>query len=135
MPAKGQDMQASRVIAKLLGPLFLAIGVGMLINAGTYRTIATEALKSFTLIYFSGLVTLLGGLAIVIAHNIWAKDWRVIITVFGWLAVLGGIIRIVVPQVAAQIGTAMFALPGFFPAVGIVVLALGAFLGFKGTRP
>ena len=33
------------------------------------------------------------GLAIVLVHNVWTFDWRVIITILGWLAVLGGIFR------------------------------------------
>jgi hypothetical protein len=37
------------------------------------------------LIYFSGLITLAVGLAILNVHHFWTRDWRSIITVFGWL--------------------------------------------------
>jgi hypothetical protein len=41
--------------------------------------------------YLSGLLSLLAGLAIVNLHNTWRADWRVIITVLGWLMTIGGI--------------------------------------------
>ena len=55
------------------------------------------------LIYLSGVLSLLAGLAIVIAHNRWSGGWPVIITVLGWLMVIGGVIRIVVPQVVQTV--------------------------------
>jgi hypothetical protein len=40
MPAKGQDtMQAPSIIARLLGPLLAAVGIGMLTNTETDRVI------------------------------------------------------------------------------------------------
>jgi hypothetical protein len=53
----------------------------------------------------SGLLSLLAGLAIVNLHNTWCADWRVIVTILGWLMTIGGVIRIIVPQVAVAIGS------------------------------
>ena len=134
MPAKGQDIHVPRSIflAKLIGPLFVAIGVGMLVNQAVYQAIAVEALRSYALIYLSGLLVLLGGLSIVILHNVWAPDWRVIITVLGWLGVIGGLVRIVLPQLTQSIGAAVFPRQAIFVVAALVVLVLGGFLSFKG---
>jgi hypothetical protein len=78
------------------------------------------------------LVSLLAGLAIVNLHNTWRADWRVIITVLGWLVTIGGIIRIVVPQVAIAIGSTIYSGRGPTIVVALIVGALGAFLSFKG---
>ena len=41
MPAKGQDtMDKSLIIARLIGPVLAAIGIGMLVNQAMYREIA-----------------------------------------------------------------------------------------------
>jgi hypothetical protein len=125
-------VQTSRYIAKLLGPLLVAIGAGLLLNPDVYRAMAEEFLKSHALIYLSGLIALVGGLAIVIVHNIWAADWRVVITLFGWAAVIGGVARIVFPQLAEALGRAMLAQPGLITGAWIIVLALGAWLSFMG---
>ena len=125
-------MQRSIYLAKLIGPPMAAIGAGLLVNGATFRAMAEEFLRGYALIFLAGLLALVAGLAIVQAHNVWSKDWRVIITVFGWLALIGGAVRIVVPQLAAQVGTAMFAQSGIVVAAGLVMIALGAFLSFKG---
>lgn len=134
MPAKGQDIHVSRSIflVKLIGPLFVAMGIGLLVNQSVYRAMAGEFLRSYALIYLSGLLALLGGLAIVNLHNEWTKDWRVIITVLGWLSLIGGFIRITLPQLVQPIGTAMFAHQAVVIIAALVMLGLGGFLSFKG---
>jgi uncharacterized membrane protein len=139
MPAKGLDTgmntsSTSRYLARLIGPVFLAIGVGMLINAPIYRTMGEQFLSSYALIYLSGLLALPAGIAILLAHNVWAADWRLIITVLGWLAVIGGAVRIVLPQFVQYVGGAIFHL-SMLPFIGgVVVFVLGGVLSFFGYR-
>jgi hypothetical protein len=76
-------MDRSMFLARLLGPTFVAIALGMLINLGMYESITAEALHPGIVFYLSGLLSLLAGLAIVNLHNTWCMDWRVIITVLG----------------------------------------------------
>jgi hypothetical protein len=125
-------MALSRYLAKLIGPLFLAIGVGLVFNTATYRTMAEQFLANYALIYLSGLVALVVGIAIVLAHNVWTGDWRVIITILGWLAILGGIIRIVFPQFVASIGMSMFHASAMPHVAGVAVIVLGAVLSYFG---
>src|SRR5262245_66353322 len=102
----------------------------MLINLGIYESMIAEALHPGILFYLSGLLSLLAGLAIINLHNTWRKDWRVIITVLGWLMTIGGIVRIVVPQIAVAIGSTVYS--GRAPKVvaALIVGTLGAFLSF-----
>ena len=132
MPAKGQDMAASTYLAKLIGPIFLTIGIGMLVNGPFYRVLIGEALASHVLIYLSGVLSLLAGLAIVIAHNRWSGGWPVIITVLGWLMVIGGVIRIVVPQVVQTVAAIVYTGRAAIIVVAILCVGLGGFLSFKG---
>ncbi|MEX0841134.1 MAG: hypothetical protein WD039_02465 [Xanthobacteraceae bacterium] len=125
-------MRTSVFLAKLIGPLLAAIGVGMLVNAGLYQRMAAEFLQSYALIYVSGLLALVAGLAIVNSHNVWAADWRIVITILGWLATIGGVCRIVAPQLVTAIGVAIFPHGAALMAAGIAVLAIGGFLSFKG---
>ena len=45
-------MSTSVFLAKLIGPILIVIGVGMLVNARVYRALAEEFLRSHALIYF-----------------------------------------------------------------------------------
>jgi hypothetical protein len=132
MPAKGQDMQTSIFLAKLMGPVLLVIGIGMLANTAGYRAMAEEFLGSRALIYLAGLLALVPGLAIVLVHNVWTLDWRVLITVLGWLATIGGVFRILFPQHVTTIGSTIIARPHMMTGSGIVMVAAGAILGFFG---
>jgi hypothetical protein len=134
VPAKGQDasMQTSVYLAKLIGPVFVAIGAGMLWNARVYQDMAHDFIRNQSLIYLSGLLAMPVGLAIVLAHNVWTPDWRVVITVIGWLAVIGGALRIALPQRVQTIGGALVGNNAAMKIGSFVVLALGLVLCFTG---
>jgi uncharacterized membrane protein YjjB (DUF3815 family) len=78
------------------------------------------------------LLSLLASLAIVNLHNRWQTDWRVIITALGWLMTIGGIMRIVLPQVAIAVGSTIYGGRASTVVAALVVGTLGAFLSFKG---
>ena len=101
-------MERSSFLARLIGPTSVAIALGMLVNLSTYERMIAEALHPGILLYLSGLLSLLAGLAIINLHNTWHMDWRVIITVLGWLMTIGGIIRIVAPQITVAIGSTIY---------------------------
>jgi len=57
-----------------------------------FRAILPEFIRSPTLLYLAGFLRLFGGLALVLTHNIWVLDWRLIIALVGWV----NIVRVVV---------------------------------------
>ena len=131
MPAKGQDlMNTSIFLAKLIGPVMLAVGIGIFANAAVYRVLADEFLRSRALIYLSGLLLMTAGLAVVLNHNAWVLNWPVLITILGWLAVVGGAIRIVMPQGTERIGRRVLRNDMNLKIAGAVWLAVGGILSF-----
>jgi len=127
-----EPAQPSHAIARLAGPVLVTIGVGMLANGATYRVMAAQFLDTLPLIYFSGILALTAGLAILNRHPQWTADWRSAVTAVGWLLTCVGAFRIIAPQFANFIATAAIANGGFFTGAGVVLLALGGFITFKG---
>jgi hypothetical protein len=125
-------MQRSIFLAKLIGPLFFFMGVSLVVNNEAFRLMADQLLRNYALIYISGTITLVAGLAMVNLHNLWVRDWRVAVTILGWLGVIGGIIRIVVPQHAAAIGAAELTRPWILITAGLVLGLVGAWLSYIG---
>jgi len=126
-------MQRSIYLAKLIGPVSVAIGVGMLLNAPIFRILAEQFLSSYALIFLAGLLTLTAGIALVLAHNVWVGDWRLIITLIGWLSVIGGTFRIVAPNLVVRIGDTVIGHAGeLFIFAGFAVLVLGCVLSYFG---
>lgn len=102
------NVQPAVFIARLIGPTLFVIGIGVLLNEANYAAMITEAAHSPTIIYLSGLLTLPLGLAILNVYRTWTADWRVIITILGWLLVIGGAIRIVLPQLTATLASTLY---------------------------
>jgi hypothetical protein len=95
-------------IARLAGPVLVVIGIGVLLNLQHYIALIAEAVRSPMLIYIAGLLALTGGLAMLNAYRAWTADWRVVVTVLGWLMVIGGVFRIALPRLTAGLAAAVY---------------------------
>ena len=81
-----------------------------------------------------GALGFTAGLAIVLTHNVWVWGWPVIVTILGWLMMLRGAVRILVPQQLGDLGARMLRRsPNLLPIGGVVALVLGAVLCFFGN--
>ena len=121
-------MGNSVFLARLIGPLMLTVGIGIFVNGAIYRMLADEFLRSRALIYLSGLLTMTAGLALILTHNVWRADWPVIITILGWLAAIGGAVRIIAPQGTERVGRQVLKHKHGLTIAGAVWLAVGAVL-------
>jgi hypothetical protein len=120
----------SKTIAGLMGPTLLAMGLAMLLNLGSFAVMVEQVSHDIALIFVSGVLLFVAGLAIVRAHNIWT-GWPVVVTVLGWLAIIGGLVRLFFPTQLAAVVANMGQHRGYLIFVAIVLLLLGGFLSFK----
>jgi uncharacterized protein YjeT (DUF2065 family) len=125
-------METSLFLAQLIGPVLIVIGVGLLLKKTEFREMATDFLSSRALIFVSGLLTLVTGLAIVLTHNVWEFNWPVIITILGWLSVFGGVFRILFPDSVQSMGTSMLDKPAMMTVSGVIQIVLGLWLSYVG---
>jgi hypothetical protein len=124
-------MTLSKTIGGLLGPTLVAMALAMLLNLGTMSAIAAQIARDTALIFLSGVLLFVAGLAIVRVHNVWSGEWPVLVTILGWLALIAGVGRMFFPSrfagLATQFGTSRALLVGF----AIVFLLIGGFLCYK----
>ena len=129
-------MTVSKTIAAMLGPTLVASGAMLLLNLSAMPAILEEASKGPLLIIFAGYAAFVPGLSIVYFHNRWSSGWPVLITIFGWLSLIVGLVRMLFPmQLASVITWAAPVVSTTLPVVGIVFLLIGGFLSFKGFGP
>ena len=134
MPAKGRTVTHSRLIAGFIGPLLAAMGVAMLVNRELFPVIIDQISHDYGLIIVSGMLSLLAGIAIVRVHNVWS-GWRAIITLLGWLAIVGGLARMWMPQVAGPLADSFVANSAVLLLAGAALIVLGSFLSYKAYGP
>ena len=125
-------MTASIFIARLLGPVFAVVGIALLFKVETYRAILQEFIRSPALHYLAGFLGLLAGLAVVLTHNIWVFDWRLIITLIGWITLLRAVVTIFEPERIVALGNVVLSHRGAFLGAGAINLLIGLILGYFG---
>jgi uncharacterized membrane protein HdeD (DUF308 family) len=121
-------MANSKLIAGLIGPTLVAFAVATLLNLRSFPEFSSTA----TLIFVTGILMFVAGVAIVRSHNNWKGGWPLVVTILGWLAVLGGLVRLFFPiHLAANAGD-IGRNTGLVVTAAVVFLLLGGFLSFKG---
>jgi hypothetical protein len=125
-------MQTSIFIAKLIGPIMLVAGIAMLVNRKELDALAQELLRSHALLFLLGLIDLAIGLAIVLTHNVWVADWRLIITLLGWLLMLRGAVRVMIPDQVKPLGAKLLKNANAVTASLAVTTVLGLVLSYFG---
>ena len=80
---------SSKRIAALVGPTIVAMVISEfpLVQPHLYDA------QIPPVVYLSGVLMFVGGLAIVRAHNKWTRDWTVLITLSGWFFLALGLFR------------------------------------------
>jgi len=125
-------MDTSILIAKFMGPTMIVAGCSMFLNRKRMTAIFEDFVKSPALIFLAGFMALILGLAFVIFHNHWVAGWPVLITIYGWLALFGGILRVVFPEVAMSMGKWMLEKEMMLVVSGVANILLGAFFTYQG---
>lgn len=113
-------MDVTIFLARFWGSLFIILGLSSVLAKFLGRVIGYTEDKTITV--STGYITFLLGLATVVAHNVWVADWRVFITILGWITLLKGIEKIAFP---GRINKAAQRFKGQQTLWGFVILFIG----------
>ena len=90
-------MELSILIAKIIAVIYIASGIAVLTGTFKISDFVNEFEKSPTLTFLSGCIGIIFGMILVNYHNIWVKNWTVIITIISWIMLIGGVLVVIVP--------------------------------------
>jgi hypothetical protein len=118
-------MHNSKRIAGLVGPTLVAMLVSEfpLVQPHLYDS------QIPPVVYLSGTLMFVAGLAIVRAHNRWERNWTVLVTLSGWFSLILGLVRMFAASQYQQ-GSAQLDATAFMVFEGIL-LALALIMTFK----
>lgn len=89
-------MDISVFFARFWGSLFIILGLSTVGAKFLGRVI--EYTEDKTITVSTGYITFLLSLATVVAHNFWVTDWRLLVTILGWVTLFKGIEKIAFPN-------------------------------------
>ena len=118
-------MADSRQIGGLAGPTIVAMVAAEfpLVQPHLYDT------QIPPVVYLSGVLMFVAGLAIVRAHNRWAADWTVLVTLSGWFFLALGLFRMFAAGRYQRGATNTDA--SVFMVLESILLVLGVFITLK----
>jgi hypothetical protein len=110
----------SKQVGALLGPTLIAILVSELPLVQPHLYDA----QTPPVVYLSGVLLFVAGLAIVRVHNAWARNWTVLITLCGW-SILGlGLVRMFAASTYQQATQSVSSMTFMFLEAGLLAIAL-----------
>lgn len=118
------------LIAKLFGVVYITYGLGMILSRDYYRKALDKMFDDPGFMQLGGMMALIAGMLLVTYHNVWQGGWPIVITIFGWLALVKGVMFIVFPNhlnfwrgLVAKMNLQM---------LGVIMLVVGLLFGYAG---
>ena len=121
-------------LSRLIG-LYCVLVVPSMIIRKQATVFAVEALlRNLSMMLVLGIITVIAGLAMVLAHNIWSGGaLAVVVTIVGWIALIKGLFFLyLLPYVGAERLLRALHHPQLFYVCMIPSLAIGIYLTYGG---
>jgi hypothetical protein len=90
-------MTISNYLGQLWGITIVVVSFSLFLNPDRLEKLVRE-MENEAAMFFWGITTLIIGVAMVLAHNIWVLDWRLSLTLIGWLSILKGLNILFLPK-------------------------------------
>ena len=120
------------LLGKYFGIIFIILAIGILIHRNHITEVIDDILAHPALQFIAGLIPIILGTWIILVHNMWAYDWSVVVTIVGWLMLLGGIFRLWFFSVWLNLMKKHKASAPLWG--GIIMLVIGVLLVYAGIR-
>ncbi|CAM2844948.1 Integral membrane protein (PIN domain superfamily) [Legionella steigerwaltii] len=125
-------MDTSKFLSKVLGIYLIVASLAIFTNMHQFTIYVQELLKNAPLMLVLGFWTFILGLLMVVSHNVWQWNWRLLITIIAWLILLKGASIIFYPHyidkaslLFVQNRSIAYSAAGFDLIIGIILCYLG----------
>ena len=96
-------MSCTTTFSLLIGFLYLVVGLGMFISRDSYLEVLTQWKSNAVIIYLGGVLAFVFGYVILIFHAYWGPNPKVLVTLFGCLAIIKGIGLLLAPNLLKEL--------------------------------
>jgi hypothetical protein len=122
-------MDATIFLAKIWGPVILAVGLGVFISRDYYLRLYRNIEKDALAVLIFGMIAIPAGIVQIIFHNIWETFPQILVSLLGWALLVKGLAFIIAPRFVSKAGY-WEAKAHLVPFGGILMLVLGAYMSW-----
>jgi len=127
-------VETSILLARIVGPVFIIIVIGLLVNLKNYQGVMRDFAESPGLRYLGAVIALVFGMLIVLFHNVWAVQWSLVITILGWISLIKGAVLIIFPEMMTRLSDRYARSTTALRVHAVIILIIGVFLTVMGFR-
>jgi vacuolar-type H+-ATPase subunit I/STV1 len=123
-------------LSRLLGLYYILTALSMFARKQATVEAVTALLHNAPLMWSLGIITMLAGLATVLAHNIWSRGAAAAVVSFiGWAALFKGVTLLLLPvQMEADLYLSRMQFERLFYMYAAIALLIGVYLASAGFR-
>jgi hypothetical protein len=129
-------MNLTFFLAQFIGLMLLAVGASLLFQGKVFMKVLTDITENRSALFMVGMVLYLGGVAMVLNHNIWSGGpLVVVITLIGWVLTLRGVASMFMAGHSITRMIRVFKVEEFSWLYGILILTISTcllYFGFAG---
>lgn len=115
-------------LATVIGWYLIITCLFVLLKYEQIKPLVAEVLASRGQFMVLAVFTIIMGLLLVASHNIWVMGWPVIITIFSWMVLISGIMRLYFPEIAIDINHKLYDKPVIMKVVCVIFIVIGVYL-------
>jgi len=121
-------------LCRLIGLYCLLCALSMMIRKQSIVATVTTLVHDAPLMFFIGVITLVAGLAMILAHNIWSGGApAVIVTLVGWTTLAKGLLFLLLPpEMEADFFLKGLHYERLFYVYSSISLVIGIYLTYRG---
>jgi uncharacterized protein YjeT (DUF2065 family) len=132
MPASQQSQARTRAFARLIGPWLILVPGIVALRAPGMGPLATEFFQNSLIVWFTGAFLLFAGLVIIAFHQFWSSLAAVLISLFGWVLALRGLLLLAAPDLYERAANTSLDALSLVRLFFLCLVAIGIYLTFVG---
>lgn len=125
-------MIVSIFLARVLGLYFIIVSLAVLFRFKYFQTAYDELVVSKANVLFGAVLSLIVGILIVVAHPIFIWNWRLLITVMGYLTLIKGIMLLFFPEYTIKFKRSMMSNRSLYFILIVIFLLIGLVFAYRG---
>lgn len=123
-------MGNANAIAFVLAPMYLVLGLSILLYAKQWQKIFTKWVDNHFELLGLMFLTMVGGLVVIYLYNVWAWNVWLLVTISGWAMFLKGVFYLLAPETLIKKLFKLGQTLNLLYFGGVFALLMGAVLGY-----